>query len=313
MTARVEELWLLGGVTASGKTQMALEWAEKNNAEILSCDSVSFYRGLDVGSAKPDSMDQRRVVHHGLDLAGVSEVFDVSKFHSYAEEAVEEIASRGKRVLVVGGSGFFLHGFLKPVVDGLDISDEVRQYVIKRHEEEGIAVIIEELKKLNPEGLLNLDLNNPVRVLRGLERCLQSGKPLRDLIEEFEKLPRPYASFQKRMIWLDRGDQELMDRINLRTIEMMENGMIEETKIAMNQGIEDHPSLSEAVGYREVIDYLKHGGEEKDLLHSIAKSTRRLVSKQRKWFRKHFAGGSRLHLDSQNKIQSEEIPWVAGT
>ena len=156
MTARVEELWLLGGVTASGKTQMALEWAEKNNAEILSCDSVSFYRGLDVGSAKPDSMDQRRVVHHGLDLAGVSEVFDVSKFHSYAEEAVEEIASRGKRVLVVGGSGFFLHGFLKPVVDGLDISDEVRDYVLKRYEDEGIEAIIEELKKLNPQGLPSL-------------------------------------------------------------------------------------------------------------------------------------------------------------
>ena len=158
MTARVEELWLLGGVTASGKTEISLQWAEKNNAEILSCDSVSFYRGLDVGSAKPDSMDQQRVVHYGLDLAEVSEVFDVSQFHIYARKVVEQIASRGKRVLVVGGSGFFLHGFLKAVVDGLDISDEVRDYVLKRYEEEGIEAIIEELKKLNPLGLPNLDL-----------------------------------------------------------------------------------------------------------------------------------------------------------
>jgi tRNA dimethylallyltransferase len=313
MTARVEELWLLGGVTASGKTEMSLEWAEKNNAEILSCDSVSFYRGLDVGSAKPDSIDQQKVVHYGLDLADVSEVFDVSKFHSYAKEVVKQIASRGKRVLVVGGSGFFLHGFLRPVVDGLHISDEVRQYVLKRYEGEGIATITDELKKLNPLGLPNLDLNNPVRVLRALERCLQSGRSLCDLTEEFEKLPRPYARFQKRMIWLDRGEEELMERINQRTIQMLKNGMIDETQKALNEGIENHPSLSEAVGYREIIDYLKHGGEENDLHRSIAKSTRRLVSKQRKWFRKHFAGCSRLVLDSQNKIQSDEIPWVAGT
>lgn len=313
MTARVEELWLLGGVTASGKTEISLQWAEKNNAEILSCDSVSFYRGLDVGSAKPDSMDQQRVVHYGLDLAEVSEVFDVSQFHIYAREVVEQIASRGKRVLVVGGSGFFLHGFLKAVVDGLDISDEVRDYVLKRYEEEGIEAIIEELKKLNPLGLPNLDLNNPVRVLRALERCLQSGKSLSNLMEDFEKLPRPYASFQKRMIWLDRGDEELMERINLRTAQMLKNGMIEETQQAIDQGIENHPSLSEAVGYREVIDYLKHGGDEKVLLSSIAKSTRRLVSKQRKWFRKYFVSSSRFQLNSQNKIQLDEIPWVAGT
>ena len=132
-------------------------------------------------------------------------------------------------------------------------------------------------------------------------------------MEDFEKLPRPYASFQKRMIWLDRGDEELMERINLRTAQMLKNGMIEETQKAIDQGIENHPSLLEAVGYREVIDYLKHGGDEKVLLSSIAKSTRRLVSKQRKWFRKYFASSSRFQLNSQKKIQLDEIPWVAGT
>ena len=86
----------MGGVTASGKTEISLQWAEKNNAEILSCDSVSFYRGLDVGSAKPDSMDQQRVVHYGLDLAEVSEVFDVSQFHIYAREVLSRLPHGGK-------------------------------------------------------------------------------------------------------------------------------------------------------------------------------------------------------------------------
>ena len=129
MAYKVEELWILAGVTAAGKTELSLEWAERNDAEIISCDSVSFYRGLDIGSAKPGLNDQKRVVHHGLDLADVSEVFDVGQFHAYANEVIEDMVSRGKKVLVVGGSGFFLQGFLQPVVDALEVSDEVRNHV----------------------------------------------------------------------------------------------------------------------------------------------------------------------------------------
>ena len=105
MVSMAGEIWLLGGVTASGKTELALSWAENNHAEILCCDSVSLYRGLDIGSAKPTRRELDRVPHFGLDLAEVSEVFDVVQFHAYARDIVNEIAQRGKNLVV--GKWFF--------------------------------------------------------------------------------------------------------------------------------------------------------------------------------------------------------------
>ena len=245
----------MGGVTASGKTELSLEWAERNNAEIISCDSVSFYRGLDIGSAKPDSSEQKRVVHHGLDLADVSEVFDVGQFHAYAKEVIQGIISKGKKVLVVGGSGFFLHGFLRPVVDDVEVSAEIRGQVDATYEKEGLGCILAQLREYNPKGLGNLDTQNPLRVIRALERCLQSGRSLIDLQKDFQKLPIPYAQFQKKLVWLNREDDEIMERINLRTKRMIEGGMLEETEQGIREGMESHPSLSQSVGYREVIEF----------------------------------------------------------
>lgn len=313
MAKKVEELWVLGGVTAAGKTQLSLEWAEKHNAEIISCDSVSFYRGLDIGSAKPSSSEQERVVHHGLDLVDVTEVFNVGRFHAYAKETIEDILSRGKKVLVVGGSGFFLHGFLRPVIDSVEVSVEIRNKVQKIFESKGVHSLIKKLEIYNPDGLGNLDVNNPVRVIRALERCMQSGHSLMVLQKNFERLTRPYDQFEKKMIWLDREDQEIMERINKRTQKMIDEGMIEETKEAIARGIENHPSLAEAVGYREIIEFLKRGGSKDELIRSIAKSTRQLVSKQRKWFRKHFPVSSCLQLSQKNFCSIEAMPWVAGT
>jgi tRNA dimethylallyltransferase len=310
---QVEELWILGGVTAAGKTELSLEWAEHNNAEIISCDSVSFYRGLDIGSAKPGLSEQQRVVHHGLNLADISEVFDVVQFHVYAKEKIRNILSRGKKVLIVGGSGFFLNGFLRPVVDDVDVSSEVRKRVLSIYESHGITSLIKELKIYNPEGFGDLDLNNPVRVIRSLERCIQSGKSLIDLQKNFMKLPVPYARFQKKMIWLDRSDGEIIERIEKRSQEMIYHGIIEETEEAVRAGIRNHPTLSGAVGYREVLDFLGVGGSKEELICSISKSTRKLVSKQRKWFRKHFPQGARFQINHQKSVEIDELPWCAGT
>ena len=313
MEKKIQELWILAGVTAAGKTELSLQWAEKYNAEIISCDSVSFYRGLDIGSAKPNKMEQARVVHHGLDIANVSEVFDVGRFHAYAQKTIEEIVSRGKKVLVVGGSGFFLQGFLRPVVDNIEVSPHVRKYVQTTYEQKGMGGLRSELETYNPEGLGELDLNNPIRVIRALERCMQSGCSLFELRKEFEKLPIPYAQFEKKMIWLNREDVDITNRIEKRAEKMMDMGIIDETQRALQAGIEKHPSLCEAVGYREVIHYLKTGGSKDELVNSLVLSTRKLVSKQRKWFRKHFPAGSSFVENSQKSISVDHIPWVAGT
>jgi tRNA dimethylallyltransferase len=311
MVSMVGEIWLLGGVTASGKTELALSWAENNGAEILCCDSVSLYRGLDIGSAKPKLHELDRVPHFGLDLAEVSEVFDVVQFHAYAQCVVNEIAQRGKKILVVGGSGFFLSGFLRAITDGIDISRDIRQSIEFQYQEKGLDSLLDDLKKFNPDGV-EIDTQNPVRVIRALERCTQTGKSLILLQSEFEKLPSPYARFRKHALWLDREDEELMDRIQARTEGMVEDGLLAETEDALAHGIEKHPSLSVSVGYREAIEYLKNPGKltQNELVDSIARSTRQLVAKQRKWFRKHFPVGSHLVLKNTVSFDSGKLPWV---
>ena len=313
MGATVRELWLLGGVTAAGKTGLSIEWAEKNGAEIISCDSVSFYRGLNLGSAKPSIEEQKQIVHHGLDLADLSETYDVRQFHAYASRKVEEILNRGKKVLLVGGSGFFLDGFLRPISDGVEIEQQVRNEAEKLFETGGLSKILKKLNELNPDGLAGLDANNPLRVLRALERCMQTGLSLNDLKDEFAKMPLPYQTFQKKLVWLDRENDDLLARIEQRTQQMLEAGMIEETERAILQGIDNHVSLASSVGYREVIEFLKNGGEVENLSRSITRSTRQLVSKQRKWFRKRFPQQSHFIIKPNDHISSEDLPWVGGT
>ena len=240
-------------------------------------------------------------------------VHDAIRITKSAEEKIRNILSRGKKVLIVGGSGFFLNGFLRPVVDDVDVSSEVRKRVLSIYESHGITSLIKELKIYNPEGFGDLDLNNPVRVIRSLERCIQSGKSLIDLQKNFMKLPVPYARFQKKMIWLDRSDGEIMERIEKRSQEMIYHGIIEETEEAVRAGIRNHPTLSGAVGYREVLDFLGVGGSKEELICSISKSTRKLVSKQRKWFRKHFPQGARFQINHQKSVEIDDLPWCAGT
>ena len=275
---------------------------KKNDAEIISCDSVSFYRGLDIGSAKPSMQERSSVPHYGLDLASIKETLDVRKFHDYAQATVDKLIARDKRILVVGGSGFFFEGFLRPVTDTVLISQDTRRKANEILARSGIRGMLEKLNSYNPDGLGELDVKNPVRVLRALERCMETGKPLHEIIEQFKGKPPPYQAFTKRVIWLDRSDEDLRRRIERRTYQMLKDGMIEETEDALRMGLGEHPSLAASVGYREVIAHLERGGTEDELAQAIIQSTWQLVRKQRKWFRQKFPGQSHyLNLPLNNQ------------
>ncbi len=312
MGATVRELRLLGGVTAAGKSEWALAWARENGTEILSCDSVSCYRGLDVGSAKPGPAERRLVPHHGLDRAEVNEVFGVGQYHEYAEGVVSDAMARSAPLIVVGGSGFFLEGFLRPVVDGLEVSASLRKRVDGWYEKEGLEGCVNRLRRISPSGLGSLDLLNQARVRRALERCMQAGKEYLELLREFEALPRPYADYAKHMVWLDRADEDIEQRIAARTRGMLENGLIEETREAIDRGMGSHPSLRNAVGYREARWLLEGRLNEEDLLPTVIAATRKLVSKQRKWFRKRFPPASRTFLVPEQEPDTRELKWVSG-
>jgi tRNA dimethylallyltransferase len=168
-------LHLLTGPTAVGKTEWALQWAERNGAEIVSADSLLFYRGMDIGTAKPTAAELARVPHHLIDICDVRERMDVTTYLAKARAAVDAIVARGRAVLVTGGSGFYLKSFLAPVSDDVDVPESIRADVASLLLEQAV----ERLRSLNAGELGTLDVANPRRVTRALERCLASGLTLK--------------------------------------------------------------------------------------------------------------------------------------
>lgn len=274
-------LRVLAGCTAVGKTEWALRWAEAHHAEIVSCDSLLFYRGMDIGTAKPTPAELARVPHHLIDVCDVREPMNIAGYVAAARRALAEIGARSRPVLVVGGSGFYLKAFFGPVADEIEVSAAVRAEVAALTP----AAALARLRELNPAGLGPLDTANPRRVVRALERCLASGRTVAELTAAFARQPGPFAEWDARLTLLDREPAELNRRIAARVEAMLAAGLIDEVKRLLAAGLKENPSAARAIGYREVIDVLEGRLPAVSLAAEIEKNTRALVKKQRTWFR----------------------------
>ncbi len=278
-------LHVLTGCTAAGKTEWALRWAERHGAEIISCDSLLFYRGMDIGTAKPPPEALRRVRHHLIDIRNVSEPMNAAVYAPMARAAAEDIAERGRSVLVVGGSGFYLKSFFAPVADGVDVSPAIRDRIAATLEAEGLSNLVAELQRLNPGGLMGIDAANPRRVANALGRCLASGRTLAELAAAFSTAPAPFAGWEVRLARIDRPAAELEAQIDLRVDAMLGAGLIDEVGRMLAAGLRSNPSAARAIGYRETIAVIDGAAPRDGLAAAIAKDTRALVKKQRTWFR----------------------------
>jgi len=282
------KLHVVTGCTATGKTEWALRWAEANRAEIISCDSLLFYRGMDVGTAKPSPAERARVPHHLIDVRAVTEPMNVASYAALARLVAREIEGRGRPVLVAGGSGFYLKSFFAPVADEVEVPAEARARVAALLAAEGLPALVAELRRRNaPAGgdLGGLDVANPRRVTRALERCVASGRSLRELAEDFARLPSPFADWEKEVTLLERPPEELERRIAARVAGMLRAGLVEEVRALRAAGLERNPSAARAIGYREVLALLDGRLRAADLESAIVKNTRALVKKQRTWLR----------------------------
>ena len=278
-------LHVLTGCTAVGKTEWALRWAEANSAEIISCDSLLFYRGMDIGTAKPTQEERRRVPHHLIDIRGVDQPMNVALYASMARGAAQEIAARGRAILAVGGSGFYLKSFFAPVADGMHVPPGIRARVAAMLESGGLPALVGELSRLNPAGLGGLDAANPRRVAGALGRCLASGRTLAELSSEFARAPSPFEGWEVRLTRLERSPRDLDARIAGRVDAMLDAGLVDEVARLLGAGLRSNPSAAGAIGYRETIDVLEGKAPAAGLAGAIARDTRALVKKQRAWFR----------------------------
>jgi tRNA dimethylallyltransferase len=289
---------VLTGCTAVGKTELALRWAERHGAEIVSCDSLLFYRGADIGTAKPTRAELARVPHHLIDICEITERMDVAQYVALARAAVEGILARGRAVLVTGGSGFYLKAFFGPVADEVAVPPAVRARVREQLGQAGLAGLVAELHRLNPGGLGALDVKNPRRVTRALERCLASGRTLAELQADFEAQPGPFADCEVRLCELVRAPAELEERIARRVDAMLRAGLVAEVRGLLERGLRENPSVMGAIGYRETVDHLEGRLPEPELASAIVRNTRALVKKQRTWFRTQLPPHARVAADS---------------
>lgn len=276
---------VLTGCTAVGKTELALRWAEANGAEIVSCDSLLFYRGADIGTAKPSVTERERVPHHLIDIAEINAQMNVTYYATLARRAVDDVFARGRRVLVTGGSGFYLKAFFAPVADEVAVPVELREGIRRKLDEQGLESLVAELRSLNPAGLGALDVKNPRRVVRALERCRASGRTLAELQAAFDAQPSAFADCAVRLCQLVREPADLDQRIAQRVDAMLAAGLVNEVKGLLTRVLKENPSAAQAIGYRETVDFLEGRLPEAELAGAIVRNTRALVKKQRTWFK----------------------------
>ena len=280
-------LHLLTGPTASGKSALALAWAQAHGAEILSCDALQVYQGLDIGTAKPTAAERALVPHHGLDLCDPARAFSVAEYRDYAARTVAEIHARGGRRCWSSAaadftSNVFLRRWRMTWTFRPSSNEEVRAWKVSG----GLAALVARLRAASPAGTGAVDLRNPRRVSRALARCLASGLGVPELAARFAQQGTPFDSFEKKLVRIDRAPAELAERIRARAAQMVRAGLIEEVRrwlIHCARTPPPAPPLATAKHWHGSTQGEK--APRAELAEAIAQRTRQLVKKQRTWFR----------------------------
>ena len=292
-----QTLHLLTGPTGVGKSALALAWARAHGAEILSCDALQVYRGMDIGTAKPGAAERAEVPHHGLDLCDPAQPYSVAAYRDYAARVVAEIHARGRAVLVAGGSGFYLKCFFAPVADDIFIPASIEDEVRALEKSGGLPALVARLHAASPAGTGKVDLRNPRRVARALARCLASGRSVPELAAAFARSGTPFDRWEKRLVRLERAPEDLLERIRARTRQMFASGLIEEVR-TLTDALRANLAAASAIGYRETLAWLDAGGKTPlvELEERIVLHTAQLVRKQRTWFRTQLPQHRVIHL-----------------
>jgi tRNA dimethylallyltransferase len=301
-------LVVLVGPTAVGKTELSLRLCERYRGEVVSADSRQIYRGMDVGTAKATAAEQARVPHHLLDLREPDQVLTVAEYQRLAYAAIDDIHRRGRIPFLVGGSALYV----RAVTAGLQIPPVPPDPQLRAQLEEelaagGVGPLAARLQAIDPLTAGQIDLRNPRRVLRALEVVLITGKP-KALLEG--ATPPPYRMLQ---IALTRERGGLHRRIDARVVQMVADGLLEETRRLLAAGYAPALPAMTSLGYREMIACLEGRLTLPQAIERIQIETHRFVRHQMTWFRK-MEGLVWFDLDEQEPgvIEALAAQWLAG-
>lgn len=277
-------IYVIAGPTASGKTALGVEMALRLGGEVISADSMQIYKGMDIATAKPSIGEMKAVPHHLIGFLDRTESFSVADYMACASEKAEDIISRGKVPIIVGGTGLYISSFINNVQFAEMKSDKSLRMQLKEEAESyGNSYIFEKLKKCDPESAAELHENDLARVTRALEVFILTGKKLSDYRKESLLQESPYDFIAVALNYTDR--QILYNRINRRVDIMKENGLIDEAYEIFKE--EDKiKTAHQAIGCKELAPYFRGEASLDVCIDKIKQETRRYAKRQLTWFKK---------------------------
>ena len=271
------------GPTATGKTALGVTLAQHFSGEVISCDSMQIYKGLDVGTAKVTPEETCGIPHHGVDILTPDKTFSVADFAAMAAELEQRISARGHLPILVGGTGLYVQSFLY----GVRFAEEkapagLREQLTAELAEKGGAAMYEELRSVDPEAAAAIHPNNQVRVLRALEHYRATGKKLSE--QKADSLPpeRPYRSLILGLDFPDRAG--LYRRIDLRVDKMLDAGILQEAEYVW-QNRETFRTAAQAIGYKEFFPYFEGAAPLEVCTEKLKQASRNYAKRQLTWFR----------------------------
>ena len=276
---------LILGPTGSGKTALSLALGERFGGEIVSCDSVAVYRGMDLGSAKPSTEEQRRLSHHLIDVANPDEIFSAGEYARQARAAMSEIVMRERIPIVTGGTGLYLRALTLGLFPGPPRQQEMRDRLIRSLQDRSAHWLHRMLERLDPPSAARIHANDTPKLIRALEILFATGQPLSATLEARPDLARdPLTGFRLLRIGLSPPRSILYDRLNQRAAQMFASGLVEETRALLAQY--GRVQALDALGYRQTMAVLDGAMPLAEAIAAAQQGHRNYAKRQLTWFRR---------------------------
>ena len=307
----MNKLVILTGPTAVGKTHLSIQLAKKINGEIISADSIQVYKGMDIGSAKITKEETDGIPHHLIDILEPKEEFNVHIFKKLATKAINDISSRGKIPIIVGGTGFYIQAVLYDInFDDTETDYEYREYLEQLAKDKGNAFLHNMLKEVDHKSAAAIHCNNLKRVIRALEYYKQTGKKISEHNEKERENKSPYnfAYF----VLNDKRDK-LYNRINQRVDIMFDNGLLKEMETLIAKGYTRDLVSMQGIGYKELFNYFDGKTSLDETKELIKNNSRHFAKRQLTWFRRE-KDVTMLNIDEFNydrlKVLNEMLNFL---
>jgi tRNA dimethylallyltransferase len=270
---------LLLGPTGSGKTALSLALAERFDGEIVSCDSVAVYRGMDLGTAKPSPAERARVPHHLIDVADPDEPFTAGAYSRAARVALKEIAGRGHLPIVTGGTGLYLRALTEGLFAGPERQESLRERLRQRAQKRGSAWLHRMLARLDAASAARIHMNDAPKLIRAIEVCLAARQPMSQVLAR-----DPLTGFRLLRVGLNPRRQQLYERLNARCEAMFAAGLVEETRGLLERF--GHVKALDSLGYRQALRVLRESSSIEDATKEAQQGHRNYAKRQMTWFRR---------------------------